>query len=107
MSAEYLEKVADCLKLMAHPIRIRIVEILSQGRFAVGEIAELCGVAPNQTCEHLRLLKNHGLLNSKRDGRIVYYSIASPQLTGLLACIKSNCPDDNTGRGGQLTINNP
>ena len=93
MSEEYLEKVADCLKLMAHPVRIRIVEILSQGRFAVGEIAELCGVAPNQTCEHLRLLKNHGLLSSKREGRTVYYSIASQQLTGLLACIKSNCPD--------------
>ena len=94
MSDEYLEKVADCLKLMAHPVRIRIVEILSQGRFAVGEIAELCGVAANQTCEHLRLLKNHGLLSSKRDGRIVYYSIASQQLTGLLSCIKNNCPDN-------------
>ena len=93
MSDEYLEKVADCLRLMAHPVRIRIVEILSIGRFAVGEIAEICGVPPNQACEHLRLLKNHGLLTSKRDGRIVYYSIASQQLTGLLACIKSNCPD--------------
>jgi DNA-binding transcriptional ArsR family regulator len=51
-------------------------------------------VPPNQACEHLRLLKNHGLLTSKRDGRIVYYSIASQQLTGLLACIKSNCPDN-------------
>ena len=97
MSDEYLEKVADCLKLMAHPTIIRIVEILSQGRFAVGKIAELCGVVPNQTCEHLRLLKNHGLLNSKRDGRIVYYSIASQQLTGLLACIKNNCPDNVEG----------
>ena len=93
MSDEYLEKAADCLKLMAHPVRIRIVEILSQGQFAVGEIAELCGVAPNQTCEHLRLLKNHGLLNSKREGRTVYYNIASQQLTGLLNCIKNNCPD--------------
>ena len=93
MSDEYLEKAANCLKLMAHPVRIRIVEILSQGRFAVREIAELCGVAPNQTCEHLRLLKNHGLLSSKREGRTVYYSIVSQQLIGLLSCIKSNCPD--------------
>lgn len=93
MSGEYLDKVTDCLKLMAHPTRIRIVEILSQGRFAVGEIAELCGVVPNQTCEHLRLLKNHGLLSSKREGRTVFYSIASQQLTSLLDCIKSNCSE--------------
>ncbi len=92
MSDKYLEKVAECLKLMAHPVRLRIVEILSKGRYAVGEIAEMCGVAPNQTCEHLRLLKNHGLLTSKREGRAVYYSIASTQLTSLLSCIKSNCP---------------
>ncbi len=92
MSDEYLEVAADCLKLMAHPVRLRIVEILSQGKFAVHEIAEQCNVAPNQTCEHLRLMKNHGLLVSKRDGRTVYYSIASQQLISLLICIKSNCP---------------
>jgi len=92
MSNEYLEIVADCLKLMAHPVRLRIVEILSQGRFAVHEIAEQCNVAPNQTCEHLRLMKNHGLLGSKRDGRTVYYNIISQQLVGLLSCIKKSCP---------------
>ena len=92
MDDEYLDKVAGCLKVMAHPVRIRIVEILSQGRFAVGEIAERCGVAPNQTCEHLRMLQNHGLLKSKREGRTVYYFIISEQLKSLFQCIKNNCP---------------
>ena len=88
---EVFENAAECLKVMAHPIRLKMVNILMQGEFAVHEIAEACSSTPNQTCEHLRLLKGHGLLNSERRGRTVYYQIASPQLPGLLNCIQKNC----------------
>ena len=88
---ELAEKAADCLKVMAHPVRLRIVNIMMQGEFAVHEIAELANTSANQTCEHLRLLKGHGLLDADRRGRTVYYTIASPQLPGLLNCIKRNC----------------
>ncbi|MBL7215628.1 MAG: winged helix-turn-helix transcriptional regulator [Phycisphaerae bacterium] len=88
---EMLQKAADCLKVMAHPIRLRMVNILMQGEYAVHEIAELCKMSANQTCEHLRLLKGHSLLDSQRRGRTVYYKIASPQLPGLIDCIKNNC----------------
>ena len=91
MDYGYVTKASECLKLLSHPVRIRIVEILSIGRFAVYEVAELCQVAPNQACEHLRLLKNHGLLKSEREGTTVYYRINSPQLYDLLACIKKHC----------------
>jgi DNA-binding transcriptional ArsR family regulator len=82
---------ADCLKVMAHPVRLRIVNILMQGEFAVHEIADLCDTSANQTCEHLRLLKGQGLLSSERRGRTVYYKILSPQLPSLLECITKNC----------------
>jgi DNA-binding transcriptional ArsR family regulator len=91
LSDETLEMAAECLKVMAHPVRLRIVNILMQGEFAVHEIAELCRTSPNQTCEHLRLLKGHGLLSSERRGRTVYYKIDSPQLPGLVDCIRRNC----------------
>jgi len=93
MDYSYVTKTSECLKLLAHPVRIRIVEILSIGLFPVYKIAELCEVAPNQACEHLRLLKNHGLLNSERKGRTVYYKINSSQLADLLNCIKKHCSD--------------
>jgi DNA-binding transcriptional ArsR family regulator len=89
---EFLDNAAECLKVMAHPARLRMVDILMQGEFPVGRIAELCDLAPHQTCEHLRLLKGHGLLDSERRGREVYYRIASPQLPKLLTCIRSCCP---------------
>ena len=84
-----LEGAAECLKVLAHPVRLRIVDILMQGDFQVGEIAELCDVRPHQASEHLRLLKGHGLLQSSRDGRSVFYRIADARLPGLLTCIRT------------------
>lgn len=83
-----LEDAAECLKIMGHPGRLRIVDILMQGRFQVNEIAEMCDLPPHQASEHLRLLKGHGLLDSEREGRAVYYSIADPRLPGLIECIR-------------------
>ena len=88
---ELLEDAAECLKVLGHPIRLRIVDILMQGEFAVYEIAELCELSHNQTCEHLRLLKSHHFLDSKRDGKTVYYKITAPELPGVLTCIRNNC----------------
>lgn len=88
---EMLDEAAACLKVLAHPVRLRIVDILMQGDFAVHEIAEMCGVQHNQVCEHLRLMQNCRLLSSRRDGRSVYYRIESQHLPALLGCIKTNC----------------
>lgn len=86
-----LAQAAECLKVMAHTVRLRIVDLLMQGEFTVGEIAERCGVNPNQACEHLRLMQTHGLLAAERRGRSVYYRIASPRLPKLLDCLRSTC----------------
>jgi ArsR family transcriptional regulator len=82
---------AETLRVMGHPARIKIALLLSRGRFSVGEIARLCELPPNQTCEHLRLLQQHALLDSRKEGRTVFYYIDSPRLTGLLHCISDNC----------------
>lgn len=88
---EMLENAADCLKVMAHPVRLRIVNVLMQGEFPVHEIADLCETTPNQACEHLRLLRGQDFLTSQRRGKTVFYKIKSPQLPSLLKCISKNC----------------
>ncbi|MFH1920207.1 MAG: metalloregulator ArsR/SmtB family transcription factor [Planctomycetota bacterium] len=88
---EPLGEAAECLKVLGHPARLRMVEILMQGRFPVREIAELCELPPHQTCEHLRMLKGHGLLGSHRRGREVFYEIADPRLPQLIQCIRTAC----------------
>jgi ArsR family transcriptional regulator, zinc-responsive transcriptional repressor len=91
LSIESLAEAAACLKVMAHPVRLRIVDILMQGSYTVREIAELCETRENQICEHLRLMQNCGFLTSERQGRAVYYKILSSQLPGLLNCVRQHC----------------
>jgi ArsR family transcriptional regulator, zinc-responsive transcriptional repressor len=91
LSMDVLSIAAECLKVMAHPVRLRIADLLMQGEFPVHEIARLCETSPDQTCEHLRLMQGRGLLTSERRGRTVYYRIAVPNLPGLIECIRKNC----------------
>ncbi len=86
-----LTEATECLRVMAHPVRLRIVDILMQGEFPVHEIAALCELPTAQTSEHLRLLQGRGLLAAQRRGRSVYYKIASPQLPALVNCIRHTC----------------
>lgn len=82
-------EAAECLKTLAHPVRLRIVQLLLHGRYTVGELAEDCGIADNVGSEHLRLLQRCGFLTSEREGRKVYYQVAEPHLEQLMACIES------------------
>ena len=86
-----LATAAACLKVLAHPVRLRIVDVLTQGDFTVREIAEICEVRESQVCEHLRLMQNCGLLTSARLGRTVHYKIVSPQLPDLIGCVRHHC----------------
>ncbi len=86
-----LGDAAECLKVMAHPVRLRLVEILLQDELPVKDIAKLCDLPPHQMSEHLRLLHGRGLLSSERQGRTVYYRVDDERLPELLECIKSAC----------------
>jgi ArsR family transcriptional regulator, zinc-responsive transcriptional repressor len=85
-----LSEAADCLRSIAHPVRLRIIDILLQGEYPVHQIAECCELAPHQTCEHLRLLKGQGHLAAERRGREVYYRLVNPRLPRLLACLRQH-----------------
>ena len=85
---ENFSEAAECLKTLAHPVRLRIVQMLLQGRYTVGELAEDCQVVDNAMSEHLRLLQRCGFFSSERDGRRVYYQIAASHLAELMACIE-------------------
>ncbi len=92
MSVEWLEQAAECLRVMAHPARLRMIELLDRKSCSVKEIAEHCGLPHNQACEHLRLMKSYSLLDATRRGHTVYYKIVAPQAMGLLKCLQKNCP---------------
>lgn len=83
-----LSQAAECLKILAHPHRLRIVEMLLANRFTVGELADRCGIESPIASGHLRLMQRCGFLAQERDGRNVYYRIAEPCLAKFMACIR-------------------
>jgi DNA-binding transcriptional ArsR family regulator len=82
-------QAAECLKILAHPVRLRMVQMLLHGRYTVGALAEDSGVPDNVASEHLRLMQRCGFFDSQREGRKVYYEVAEPHLQKIMDCIES------------------
>ncbi len=82
-------EAAECLRILAHPVRLRFVQLLLHGRYTVGELAEDSGVPDNVASEHLRLMQRCGFFTSEREGRRVYYQVAEPHLENIMACVES------------------
>ena len=86
---EALEQAAECLKTLAHPHRLRIVQMLLCGRYTVGELAIACEIPSHMASEHLRLMQRCGFLRNEKEGRKAYYRIAEPHLARIMACIEA------------------
>ena len=87
-SPQAFAQAAECLKTLAHPVRLRMVQMLLHGRYTVGELAEDSGVPDNVASEHLRLMQRCGFFTSEREGRKVYYQVAEPHLQQLMSCVE-------------------
>ena len=83
-----IERAAAVLKTVAHPLRLRIVELLEGGERSVTELKELLGVTQPLTSQHLSQMRMRGVLASRRDGSQVYYSIANPDVVKVIHCIR-------------------
>src|SRR5262252_6275994 len=88
-SLDALEQAAECLKTLAHPHRLRMVQMLLRGRYTVGELAAACGIPSHMASEHLRLMQRCGMLRGEKDGRKAYYHVAEPHLADILACVEA------------------
>jgi DNA-binding transcriptional ArsR family regulator len=88
LNSEQLEKAANMLKAIAHPVRIAILNELEKGRkLTVTEIHELLKIEQSTTSHHLGILKDKGVLVSKRDGKKSYYFLKHDNLSNILNCI--------------------
>ena len=88
-SVKAFDAAAACLRVLAHPTRLRMVELLIQKEVSVGELASACGVLPHVASDHLRILSDKGLLERERRGRRIYYQILNPGLFDMMECIRS------------------
>lgn len=87
---ESLERLAPVLRSAAHPVRLRILDYLEQEDEpkTVTEIALAAGEPQANVSQHLRILKDQGILRCRRTSHFVYYSIDEPSVLLLLECIR-------------------
>jgi DNA-binding transcriptional ArsR family regulator len=94
INPDSLERAASMLKAIAHPIRITIVGFLEDGsKRTVTEIHKHLGLEQSTTSHHLGILKDRGVLASKRDGKNTWYFLKHENLKVLLNCINSCCQE--------------
>ncbi len=88
LNVEQLEEAAGMLKAIAHPIRIAILSYLDGGkRLSVTEIHRLLKIEQSTTSHHLGILKDKGVLTSKREGKNTYYSLKHVSLSYIIDCV--------------------
>ncbi len=85
---EDLERAAEVLKAMAHPLRLKIVEILHKnGELTVTEISKHLGISQSLTSQQLGKMKVQGIIKSRREGNTVFYSIEHPGAVKIIHCL--------------------
>jgi DNA-binding transcriptional ArsR family regulator len=88
LDLQKLELAASKLRAMAHPMRIAIIDLLTANpELTVTEIYERLNIEQASASHHLNILKNKGLLNSKRNGKMILYSLKTNALANVIACI--------------------
>ncbi len=74
----------EFFRVLGHPARVRILELLREGERSVGDLQDALGLDSSGTSQHLGALRRQGLLESRREGTSVYYSVRDPRVFQLL-----------------------
>ncbi len=75
--------IAAGFHALSDPIRINVLELLRQQELCVCDLCEALGVSQSKLSFHLKTLKEAGLVNSRHEGRWIYYSLNLPQFAFL------------------------
>ncbi len=80
---------ADFFKTLAHPARVRILEVLQEGEFSVSELIPKVGIEASHLSHQLAILRKANILQTRKVGSTVYYSVVDSKIFDLLAVSKN------------------
>ncbi len=89
LSRPLYQMKADFFKTLGHPIRIRVLELLSERERPVSEMLAEIGVEAANLSQQLSILRRAGLVTARREGLSVTYELTSPDITALLAAARA------------------
>lgn len=75
---------ADFFRLLGHPVRVRVLELLHDGERTVGDLQSALELDSGAMSQHLTAMRRQGVLESRRDGAKVYYRVKDPRMFQLL-----------------------
>jgi DNA-binding transcriptional ArsR family regulator len=80
-------EVARLLSTLANPKRLLALCHMLEGEVSVGRLAELVGLSPAALSQHLARMRDLRLVETRRDGQVVHYRLASPEVAAILATL--------------------
>ncbi len=85
MATPLYQLKAEFFKTLGHPARIRILELLAQREWSVGELLPEVGLEASHLSQQLGVLRRAGVVTARKQGSSVIYSMASPDMAELMA----------------------
>ena len=85
--ADNAKRAADLLKALAHENRLMILCILSQGEKSVSELEQILSLRQPTVSQQLARLRTDGLVTNRRDGKTIYYSLASDEARVVVGAV--------------------
>ena len=80
---------AEFFKTLSHPLRIRVLELLSEREHSVGELLREIDIEASNLSQQLAVLRRAGLVTTRKEGSTVHYSLVSPQIADLMGVARS------------------
>lgn len=81
-------RAARCLKAMSHPLRLKILCVLGNNSVSVQDIVEQVGTSQSNISQHLAILREKNILNSKKEANRVYYFIDDNRMLQLIQMMR-------------------
>ena len=85
---EHIETAARALKAIAHPLRLKILCVLGGGEECVQDIVDAVGILQSNISQHLVILRDKGVLQTRKDANRVYYRVGDERTLQLIVLMR-------------------
>ena len=89
MNKEIFEMQAEICKTLANPKRLEIINALKDGELSVGDLVESLGITKANVSQHLAVLRQNRVVNTRRAGVNIFYRINNPKIIEACSLMKS------------------
>ncbi len=89
LGASHLRRAADAIRVLGHPDRLKILEVLEEAPKTVTDVQDALGMEQAIVSQHLARLRQYRIVEAEREGVHVYYEVVEPKVRHILECIRT------------------